>query len=106
MAIRTEPVTINLGPQHPSTHGVFRLRVTFDGEMVLDVEPVLGYMHRGTEALAEGILLIEWPERLGPLLPAERLELRFDFAESADARRVTLTGTSTWDRRLRDLAAP
>ena len=53
MAIRTEPVTINLGPQHPSTHGVFRLRVTFDGEVVLDVEPVLGYMHRGTEKLAE-----------------------------------------------------
>ena len=53
MAIRTEPVTINLGPQHPSTHGVFRLRVTFDGEVVLDVEPVIGYMHRGSEKLAE-----------------------------------------------------
>ena len=53
MTIRTEPVTINLGPQHPSTHGVFRLRVTFDGEVVIDVEPVLGYMHRGTEKLAE-----------------------------------------------------
>ena len=53
MAIRTEPITINLGPQHPSTHGVFRLRVTFDGETVLDVEPVFGYMHRGTEKLAE-----------------------------------------------------
>ena len=53
MAIRTEPVTINLGPQHPSTHGVFRLRVTFDGEVVVDVEPVFGYMHRGTEKLAE-----------------------------------------------------
>ncbi len=53
MNVRTEPVTINLGPQHPSTHGVFRLRVTFDGEVVLDVEPVFGYMHRGTEKLAE-----------------------------------------------------
>ena len=53
MTIRTEPVTINLGPQHPSTHGVFRLRVTFDGEVVVDVEPVFGYMHRGTEKLAE-----------------------------------------------------
>ncbi|GIS63960.1 MAG: hypothetical protein CM1200mP3_02080 [Chloroflexota bacterium] len=39
--IRTEPVTINLGPQHPSTHGVFRLRVSFDGEEIIDVEPVL-----------------------------------------------------------------
>ena len=53
MAIKTEPVTINLGPQHPSTHGVFRLRVTFDGEVVVDVEPVFGYLHRGTEKLAE-----------------------------------------------------
>ena len=53
VTIRTEPVTINLGPQHPSTHGVFRLRVTFDGEVVLDVEPVIGYMHRGSEKLAE-----------------------------------------------------
>ena len=53
MAIRTEPVVINIGPQHPSTHGVFRLRVTFDGEVILDVEPVFGYLHRGSEKLAE-----------------------------------------------------
>ena len=53
MPIRTEPVTVNMGPQHPSTHGVFRLRVTFDGEVVIDVEPVFGYLHRGTEKLAE-----------------------------------------------------
>ena len=53
MPIRTEPITINIGPQHPSTHGVFRLRVTFDGEVALDVEPVFGYLHRGTEKLAE-----------------------------------------------------
>ena len=53
MPIRTEPVTVNIGPQHPSTHGVFRLRVTFDGELILDVEPVFGYLHRGTEKLAE-----------------------------------------------------
>ena len=53
MPIRTEPVTVNLGPQHPSTHGVFRLRVTFDGEVILDVEPVFGYLHRGSEKLAE-----------------------------------------------------
>ena len=54
MTLKTEPVTINLGPQHPSTHGVFRLRVTFDGEVIVDVEPVLGYLHRGSEKLAEG----------------------------------------------------
>ena len=53
MPIRTEPMTVNVGPQHPSTHGVFRLRVTFDGEEILEVEPVFGYLHRGTEKLAE-----------------------------------------------------
>jgi NADH-quinone oxidoreductase subunit D len=46
-------MTVNVGPQHPSTHGVFRLRVTFDGEDVVEVEPVLGYLHRGSEKLAE-----------------------------------------------------
>jgi len=58
------------------------------------------------EALSGGILLIEWAERLGALLPAERLELRFDFAGHADARRATLTGSGDWVRRLQDLAGP
>ena len=53
MTLHTEPVTVNIGPHHPSTHGVFRMRVTFDGENILDVEPVIGYLHRGTEKLAE-----------------------------------------------------
>lgn len=46
-------VTINMGPHHPSTHGVLRLKVTLDGEVVEHVEPVLGYLHRGTEKLFE-----------------------------------------------------
>lgn len=54
MAIKTEPFVINIGPQHPSTHGVFRMRLTLDGEVIIDVEPVLGYLHRGIEKLAEG----------------------------------------------------
>ena len=53
MKIRTEPMTVNVGPQHPSTHGVFRVRITFDGEDIVEVEPVFGYLHRGTEKLAE-----------------------------------------------------
>jgi NADH-quinone oxidoreductase subunit D len=54
MAIKTEPFVINIGPQHPSTHGVFRMRTTLDGEVVVDMEPVFGYLHRGVEKLAEG----------------------------------------------------
>jgi len=53
MAIRTEPFVLNMGPVHPSTHGVYRMRATLDGEVVVDLEPVIGYLHRGVEKLAE-----------------------------------------------------
>jgi NADH-quinone oxidoreductase subunit D len=51
--MHTQPVIVNIGPHHPSTHGVFRMRLTMDGENILDVEPVIGYLHRGSEKLAE-----------------------------------------------------
>ena len=51
--IKTELVEINMGPQHPSTHGVLRLAVTLDGEVVVDARPDVGYLHRGIEKLAE-----------------------------------------------------
>jgi len=54
MALKTEPFVLNMGPQHPSTHGVFRMRLVVDGEVIVDVEPVFGYLHRGVEKLAEG----------------------------------------------------
>lgn len=53
MALATEQFILNLGPVHPSTHGVFRMRVTLDGEIIQDVEPVFGYLHRGVEKLCE-----------------------------------------------------
>ncbi len=53
MAVRTEPFVLNMGPVHPSTHGVFRMRATLDGEVVVDIEPVFGYLHRGIEKLSE-----------------------------------------------------
>jgi NADH-quinone oxidoreductase subunit D len=51
--IETEDMTLNLGPQHPSTHGVLRLVARVDGERCFDVQPVIGYMHRGYEKLSE-----------------------------------------------------
>ena len=54
MTLKTEHYVINIGPQHPSTHGVFRLRLTLDGEVIIDVEPIFGYLHRGMEKIAEG----------------------------------------------------
>ena len=52
----TQPVEmlLNMGPQHPSTHGVFRMVLWVDGEKVVDVEPHIGYLHRGSEKLCEG----------------------------------------------------
>jgi NADH-quinone oxidoreductase subunit D len=49
----TADMVLNIGPQHPSTHGVLRLRLTLDGERVLAAEPIVGYMHRGAEKLFE-----------------------------------------------------
>ena len=46
-------MNINMGPQHPATHGVFRMVLTLDGELVTDVEPHIGYLHRGSERLSE-----------------------------------------------------
>ena len=51
--IRTPPYVVNIGPQHPSTHGVFRVKATLDGERIIDAEMVLGYLHRSIEKLAE-----------------------------------------------------
>lgn len=50
---RTQEFVLNMGPQHPSTHGVYRAILTMDGEYVVDVENVIGYLHRGIEKLAE-----------------------------------------------------
>ena len=47
--IRTEEMLLNVGPQHPSTHGVFRLVIKIDGEIIREATPVIGYLHRGTE---------------------------------------------------------
>ena len=51
--LKTEELQLNIGPQHPSTHGVFRMVATIDGETVVSLEPVFGYLHRNQEQLGE-----------------------------------------------------
>lgn len=51
--LATADMVLNIGPQHPATHGVLRLRVVLDGERLVSAEPVIGYMHRGAEKLFE-----------------------------------------------------
>ena len=52
----TIDLMVNMGPQHPSTHGVFRLVIWIDGERIVRAEPHIGYLHRGSEKLCEGEL--------------------------------------------------
>jgi len=51
--LATSDMVLNIGPQHPSTHGVLRLRIVLDGERIVSAEPIIGYMHRGAEKLFE-----------------------------------------------------
>src|SRR3954467_5361368 len=51
--LATAEMTLNIGPQHPSTHGVLRLALTLDGERIVRSDPAIGYMHRGAEKLFE-----------------------------------------------------
>ncbi|MBT6811979.1 MAG: NADH-quinone oxidoreductase subunit D, partial [Anaerolineae bacterium] len=51
--LKTDHLTVNLGPQHPSTHGVFRIAATLDGEKIMNLKPVMGYLHRNHEKIGE-----------------------------------------------------
>jgi NADH-quinone oxidoreductase subunit D len=53
MGLEQEMMTVNMGPHHPSTHGVLRLILTLEGEVVRDIKPVIGYVHTGIEKTAE-----------------------------------------------------
>ncbi|KAK7296087.1 hypothetical protein VNO77_50771 [Canavalia gladiata] len=59
-ATRKDLMIVNMGPHHPSMHGVLRLIVTLDGEDVIDCEPILGYLHRGMEKIAENRTIIQY----------------------------------------------
>ncbi len=79
-------MTLNMGPQHPSTHGVMRVVLKLDGEMITECDPIIGYLHRGTEKLGEAhryAQITPWTDRtdyvaapqnnLGYILAVEKL---------------------------------
>jgi NADH-quinone oxidoreductase subunit D len=101
--LETEDMTLNIGPQHPSTHGVLRLVARVDGERCYDVQPVIGYMHRGYEKLAEVrtypqittiVNRIDWVSGYANEIPfivaAEKL-MEIDVPERAQYIRLILT---------------
>ena len=102
--LETVDINVNVGPQHPATHGVFRMVLTVDGEVVTDLDPVIGYMHRGNEKLPENCdyrqvigyhdrtdylaqfmtehCYVAAVEKLGGIVPTERAEyIRVILAE-------------------------
>ena len=99
-------LTLNMGPQHPSTHGVFRLIMQLDGETVVGVKPVMGYLHRSTEKLGEartyvqGTVLTDRMDYLSPMTTnwayAAAIEKLggFDVPERAEYIRVIVAELS------------
>jgi NADH-quinone oxidoreductase subunit D len=72
--LKTQEMLLNMGPQHPSTHGVLRLVLTLEGETIVDCTPVIGYLHRGMEKIFEnrtimqGIRYTDNSDYLSPML--------------------------------------
>jgi len=100
--VRTDQMFINMGPQHPSTHGVLRIGLTVEGEIIVKAVPDIGYLHRGTEKLAEVrnyhhcvVLTDRWdyvsamPNNLVFCLAAEKL-MASKVPPRADALRVIM----------------
>src|SRR4051812_12332597 len=70
--ISGEKMSLSMGPSHPSTHGVLRLQMELDGEVLTKCDPVLGYLHRGDEKLAENMTynqFVPYTDRLDYLAP-------------------------------------
>ena len=67
-----ERMALNVGPSHPTTHGVLRLMMDLDGDVITRCEPVLGYLHRGDEKIAENMTynqFVPYTDRLDYLAP-------------------------------------
>lgn len=60
LSTKPDSMIVSMGPHHPSMHGVLRLIVTLDGENVVDCEPILGYLHRGMEKIAENRSILQY----------------------------------------------
>ena len=74
-------MVLNIGPQHPATHGVLRLRLTLDGERIVACEPIVGYMHRGVEKLFE----VRDYRQIGPRRIPATAEVGYVYPEGYEA---------------------
>ena len=96
-----EKMIINMGPQHPSTHGVLRLMMELDGEVILRTKPVVGYLHTGMEKTGENLTYLQGPTnvtRMDYLSPLHN-ELVFSLA-TEKLLGLELPERATWIRML------
>ena len=96
-----ERMIINMGPQHPSTHGVLRITMELQGETVLRSKPVIGYLHTGMEKTAEDLTYLQGPTNVTRMDYASPLfgELSFSLAVEA-LLEVEIPDRATWIRML------
>ena len=103
VVVEDERMLVNMGPQHPSTHGVLRLQLELDGEIIRRTKPIIGYLHTGMEKTAETLTFLQGPtnvtrmDYLAPLhnelcfsLAVERL-LDVEVPERAQTIRILMT---------------
>ena len=110
--LKSDRIVVNMGPQHPSTHGVFRAVVTLEGETILSLKPVVGYLHRNHEKIGERntfLLNMPYTDRLdyfnsmsnnfGYALAVEKL-MNIQVAERADYIRIIMAEISRIQNHL------
>ena len=103
--VRTDEMLVNMGPQHPSTHGVLRLVLRTDGEVISEVTPHLGYLHRCAEKIGENVTPIQfipYTDRMDYLAGDEHeprlLAGRREAVRHEDARRRPRSSASSSPR--------
>ena len=110
--MNTDRIVVNMGPQHPSTHGVFRAAITLDGETIVGLKPVVGYLHRNHDKIGERNTFLQnmpFTDRLdyfnsmsnnfGYALAVEKL-MKIPVAERADYIRVIMAELSRVQNHL------
>ena len=96
-----ERMIINMGPQHPSTHGVLRVTLELQGETVLRSKPVIGYLHTGMEKTAEDLTFLQGPTNVTRMDYASPLFTELTFSLAVEALlEIELPDRSTWIRML------
>ena len=96
-----ERMIINMGPQHPSTHGVLRVTMELQGETVLRSKPVIGYLHTGMEKTAEDLTYLQGPTNVTRMDYAAPLFTELTFSLAVEALlEIEMPDRATWIRML------